>query len=39
MAVVDTIKAFEHRNWEAVLADVLATEPKPVPQAPPVPVS
>jgi hypothetical protein len=39
MAVVDTIEAFEHRNWEAVLADMLATEPKPAPQTPPVPVS
>jgi hypothetical protein len=39
MAVVDTIKAFEDRGREAVLADLLATAPTPVPRTPPVPVS
>jgi hypothetical protein len=39
LAVIDTIKSFEDRSEEAVLVDMLATEPKPAPQTPPVPVS
>jgi hypothetical protein len=31
MAVVDTIKAFEQRSWQAVVADMLATQPNPAP--------
>jgi hypothetical protein len=40
MAVVDTIKAFEQRSGEAVLADMLAIDvtPSPTPRTPPQPV-
>ena len=35
----DTLKVLERRDREAVLADMLATDPMPVPRTPPVPVS
>lgn len=39
MAVVDTVKAFEQRSWQAVLADMLATNHAPTPRTPPVPAT
>jgi hypothetical protein len=39
MAVVETIKAFEHRSGEAVLAEMLAIDVTPAPRTPPVPVT
>jgi hypothetical protein len=38
MAVVDTMKALEQRSGEAILADMLATDPAPAPRTPPQPV-
>jgi hypothetical protein len=34
MAVVDMVKVFERRNWQAVLADMLATDAPATPRAP-----
>jgi hypothetical protein len=34
MAVVETMRAFECRSWQDVLADMLATEPTPTSRAP-----
>ena len=34
MAVVDMVKEYEERGWQAVLADLLATEVAPAPPAP-----
>jgi hypothetical protein len=39
MAVVDTVKAFERRNWQSVLADMLATDVTSAPRTPPASVA
>ena len=33
LAVADTVRSFEERSWQAVLADMLATEVAPAPVA------